>query len=235
MKFKWIGLAVVAAAISFGSNAFASLVYSNPYDPAITGNCMFSSICGTAQGKPNDFGAQSFTLAATTTIQSASFTELDVSTSSTAVNWMFLRANGAGGLPGTLVASGASSIFSTTVGLWGVRQSSYTINQENFDVGSVTLNAGTYYFAVHSTSSAYSTYLSTGSTSSGAAETPDGGLTWTGTYQTHPSIAISLDSTALSSAVSAVPEPSTWAMMLLGFAGVGFMGYRRRKSALAVA
>jgi hypothetical protein len=27
---------------------------------------------------------------------------------------------------------------------------------------------------------------------------------------------------------SAVPEPSTWAMMLLGFAGVGFMAYRRR-------
>jgi len=29
------------------------------------------------------------------------------------------------------------------------------------------------------------------------------------------------------SAVSAVPEPATWAMMLLGFAGVGFIGYRQ--------
>jgi len=29
--------------------------------------------------------------------------------------------------------------------------------------------------------------------------------------------------------ISAVPEPSTWAMMLLGFAGVGYMTYRRRK------
>jgi hypothetical protein len=27
---------------------------------------------------------------------------------------------------------------------------------------------------------------------------------------------------------SAVPEPSTWAMMILGFMGVGFMAYRRR-------
>jgi len=26
----------------------------------------------------------------------------------------------------------------------------------------------------------------------------------------------------------AVPEPSTWAMMILGFAGVGFMAYRRK-------
>ena len=32
---------------------------------------------------------------------------------------------------------------------------------------------------------------------------------------------------------SAVPEPSTWAMLLLGFAGIGFMGYRRRKSVTA--
>lgn len=28
--------------------------------------------------------------------------------------------------------------------------------------------------------------------------------------------------------VSAVPEPSTWAMMILGFAGVGFVAFRRR-------
>jgi hypothetical protein len=28
--------------------------------------------------------------------------------------------------------------------------------------------------------------------------------------------------------VSAVPEPSTWAMMILGLAGLGFMAYRRR-------
>jgi hypothetical protein len=36
--------------------------------------------------------------------------------------------------------------------------------------------------------------------------------------------------------LSAVPEPSTWAMMLLGFAGVGFMAYRRKsKPALMAA
>jgi hypothetical protein len=29
---------------------------------------------------------------------------------------------------------------------------------------------------------------------------------------------------------SAVPEPSTWAMMILGFLGVGFMAYRRTPS-----
>ena len=33
---------------------------------------------------------------------------------------------------------------------------------------------------------------------------------------------------------SAVPEPSTWAMMILGFAGVGFMAYRRKSNGPAL-
>jgi hypothetical protein len=37
-------------------------------------------------------------------------------------------------------------------------------------------------------------------------------------------------------AISTVPEPSTWAMMIIGFAGVGFMAYRRKSNtALSVA
>jgi hypothetical protein len=34
--------------------------------------------------------------------------------------------------------------------------------------------------------------------------------------------------TEITFGIAAVPEPSTWAMMILGFAGVGFMAYRRR-------
>jgi hypothetical protein len=30
------------------------------------------------------------------------------------------------------------------------------------------------------------------------------------------------------STVADVPEPATWAMMILGFAGIGFMAYRRK-------
>jgi hypothetical protein len=37
-----------------------------------------------------------------------------------------------------------------------------------------------------------------------------------------------IDNLQLNGTVSAVPEPSTWAMMLLGFAGIGFMTYRRK-------
>jgi hypothetical protein len=33
---------------------------------------------------------------------------------------------------------------------------------------------------------------------------------------------------------SAVPEPSTWAMMILGFVGIGFMAYRRKQNGPAL-
>jgi hypothetical protein len=37
------------------------------------------------------------------------------------------------------------------------------------------------------------------------------------------------------SAVTGVPESSTWAMLLLGFAGLGFAGFRKAKGAAAFA
>jgi hypothetical protein len=37
------------------------------------------------------------------------------------------------------------------------------------------------------------------------------------------------------SAVGAVPEPSTWVMMILGFAGLGFMAYRQKSKAALMA
>ena len=44
-------------------------------------------------------------------------------------------------------------------------------------------------------------------------------------------LAIAAEDTLLAEG-PATPEPSTWAMMILGFAGIGFMTYRRRKSML---
>jgi hypothetical protein len=38
------------------------------------------------------------------------------------------------------------------------------------------------------------------------------------------------DSLTITDLTAAVPEPSTWAMMILGFCGLGFMAYRRKQS-----
>jgi hypothetical protein len=32
-----------------------------------------------------------------------------------------------------------------------------------------------------------------------------------------------------------VPERSTWAMLILGFAGIGFMAYRRKRNSVLAA
>jgi PEP-CTERM motif len=39
--------------------------------------------------------------------------------------------------------------------------------------------------------------------------------------------------TSVASETNAIPEPSTWAMMLIGFAGLGYAGYRRARAAHA--
>ncbi len=44
----------------------------------------------------------------------------------------------------------------------------------------------------------------------------------------HPTAAAHMEIADAFVAVATVPEPSTWAMMILGFAGIGFMAYRRR-------
>ena len=46
---------------------------------------------------------------------------------------------------------------------------------------------------------------------------------------------LDLDDVSVTPLTTAVPEPSTWAMMLLGFAGVSFMGYRRSRKDQTVA
>jgi hypothetical protein len=39
---------------------------------------------------------------------------------------------------------------------------------------------------------------------------------------------------ASSETVAAIPEPSTWAMLLIGFAGIGFAAYRKRRVSAAL-
>jgi hypothetical protein len=42
-------------------------------------------------------------------------------------------------------------------------------------------------------------------------------------------------STLVDFTTGGVPEPTTWAMVLLGFAGLGFVGYRARRTTISIA
>jgi hypothetical protein len=55
----------------------------------------------------------------------------------------------------------------------------------------------------------------------------------------HPGLTLELspniEQHAPGASPSSIPEPSTWAMMLLGFAGLGFVGYRKAQKKAAIA
>ena len=48
-----------------------------------------------------------------------------------------------------------------------------------------------------------------------------------------PPVAL-LDGVSLTGVTGGAPEPATWAMIGLGFAGLGVAAYRRRRKALAI-
>ena len=43
-----------------------------------------------------------------------------------------------------------------------------------------------------------------------------------------------VDNQIMVTGLTSAPEPSTWAMMLLGFAGLGYAGFRRSRQAVAM-
>ncbi len=56
----------------------------------------------------------------------------------------------------------------------------------------------------------------------------NGGGSFTGYVETPNNLIYQVDNGTTTFSVAAVPEPSTWAMMILGFMGVGFVAYRRK-------
>jgi hypothetical protein len=87
----------------------------------------------------------------------------------------------------------------------------------------------TFHTIINATTSSFIGFVSDGTITSLTVEavqpSPGSGFLW-------PTV----DNLTLAQGLtSAVPEPSTWAMMILGFAGVGFMTYRRRKTSARAA
>jgi hypothetical protein len=220
-----VGIATIFS-LQFGGTAGAAVIYNNPWTD-VNADCAFS--CGGGQL------AQRFTINNASVVNSASFTEFHDGVNQptpTSANWEFLNADGVGGLPGTVVASGSSSLTATLLGSGffggGISRDVY---QENFDIAPTVLASGEYYFALNVPVT--DVLLIFGTENGGGARIVGAGPWQFYTLNQVPrSFAVSLNGDE----VASVPEPSTWAMMILGFAGVGFMAYRRKsKPALMAA
>lgn len=213
-------------ALAASHSAFANTAYSNPADGSGRGDCLFEVACGTdAYPGTDTFAAQAFTLSSVTVINGGDFTELDYGSSKAAQNitWGFLQNDGAGGLPGTILASGVDSITSDTAG------SGY--RTLGFSLGTVALGPGTYYFAFQVDGGPFTNFLAWGAAESGAATSQDGGVTWVANYSPYGSGYYGGESSVAIDLFTAAPEPAAWAMMLVGVGLVG--GVARRKLARA--
>jgi hypothetical protein len=93
------------------------------------------------------------------------------------------------------------------------------------------LAAGTYWIGLSGTS----TEIGWTSLTTGPLGPSDQVLLGGDTVEGHPTNIYDLSFRIEGTLAGAVPEPSTWAMMIIGFCGVGFMAYRRKGGAIRFA
>ena len=197
----------------------AATIIDNPLNGA-DGSCAFATVCGATEGATNPFAAQLFTLHNATKLTNASLTAYMVDSSKPfSINWSVLVV-AANGLPGMVMANGTSSLSNQT---YLGEQFGLAIIRGNFDVVGTTLGSGDYYFALQAATNAFDVFLATAD-GKGAAYTPDGHV-WSPNYANGAAIAVSLSGEQ----IAAVPELSTWGMLITGFALTG-LSLRRRRS-----
>lgn len=211
--------------LSLGAaSARADIVYQNLADlgGAESGNCLFNSACASIAGAPQRYAAQEFRLDSAASISAIGFTTvLQGSGFGTAANWMLLAADGTHGLPGTLITSGTGAALSHATSAPGSIDGAtieYSFNVADFSL----LAATSYYLAVQEISAEQNDYLLQGIATSGAANSLDGGATWSAGYVDKTSVAITLYGTSMN-----ISEPGSLVLMATGLLGLTL---RRRRA-----
>ena len=131
-----------------------------------------------------------------------------------------------------LSAGGTLNVFVTASGLTAPTGAFFSSFTENVLSAGVTVQELTFYDAGNGIFTTTTPLSSTTFNAIGSTVATNF-VTATGTYSVTEEYIITAGpgGSANSSIVVSVPESSTWAMMILGFFGVGFMAYRRKNNA----
>ena len=212
-RLKFLTVTVLCAIASVGSSS-AAVIYSNQPSAFVQGNCSFSTNCASGSG----FAAQAFSLNSAATITSGSFEEFDFIVSPTSANYAFYA--NINGLPGGIAFfSGSGAITATSEGF----STPYNHAIESFSIAPAALGPGSYFFALQAVSAVHDTYLAQGLVNAGAAESTNGGATWSPGYGGFGGVAIALFGDA-----TQVPEPITLSIFGAGLTSAVALRRRRR-------
>ena len=144
-----------------------------------------------------------------------------------AIDWA-ITANASDYNPADAIGIGTAAVTTNFTGNLGFGY--YSLAVDNFSTGSVNLAAGTYYLVLQNaaTNSGNPIYWDE---SDGASSASDSGIGNLANF----SRANVTGSESFQILSGAVPEPSTWAMMMVGFGGLGAAMRSRRKMVVAAA
>lgn len=210
---KLLSVVAIAASLSaFTGSAKASMITT--MDPS---NFQFNCLSGFGGGCGQTFG-QSFTVGADSKLTDFTFKFSPV-TNGSLLNVVFqlYEWSGTQRIGQVLYQSGVTAITNAT------NLYSWAANTE--------LTTGHQYMAIVNAANLGNGQQTSGLFSSGSNPYTGGALAYERVAGNNGwEYAPGYDFAFTANFVSPVPEPSTWAMMMLGFAGLGYMTYRKRKT-----
>jgi hypothetical protein len=218
MKLKLL-VGVVSIILGLNTSAFAAVVFNNNPSGLINsgGNDFFAL---------GNYVAQDFSLSQNTTLQGLTFSAYTLPGTTvplTAVNVNIY--SDVSNAPGALLDSGTFTVASQST--LGHEEGIYTVEQFGVNLPSWALTSGSYFMALNVQPSQIEMHwtISSSSPLPGNSYISSSGNPGTFSAYSNP---FDGDFRLLDLPVSAVPEASAWAMMILGFAGVSFLAYRRK-------